>query len=688
VTQGDQACATIAIFIGGDVVAVELGDPARAFGVFRDAARSDPDLGAVADHLDAALALRGMSEEFVTAVLVTLSNDGGRAVMVNCGHPPPMLLHAGVVTEVESIRTGSNPTWVRVRKPRGTSNRSAGGCPEGATAERSVCRRLLIADRYCREAAALCPRSGCVMMLRIPYACNYTESVYVCSYGLRRRRGMEKPERILDRDTQWAALTRFLGRGGPRLRLGLLSGRRRQGKSYLLRALTDACGGLYVTAVQEEGARASQERFRNAIARHAGLPVGSLALEDWEQILAAALEITARRAQQTGSPPLLVIDEFPYLLAHSPQLPSLLQHLYDDSQQDRAPGGRLILCGSAMSVMHELLSGTKPLRGRAVLDMCLGPFDHRQTAELWGIDDPELAFRLHAVLGGAPGYRQLVQDDPPQDTGGFGAWVVDNLFDVDLGLFTRNETEFLLREDPRITNRVVYYEVLAAAAAGASTPTKIGGLIGRERTSLAHILDVLLSSGYLRREDDLLRQRKPTLSVADPVIRFNQLITVPSTELLERGLGQQVWDGASATFHSQILGPHFEELARDWVRHYAQTEIGIDPGAVGTTDIHDVAGRAKHELDVVALAPGEKPRTKSVRIALLGEAKATGRRRGTSDLDRLDHLRTVLAGEGHDAAHAHLAVFSEHGFTRDLNSTAARRPDVHLVALAQLYGRN
>lgn len=499
---------------------------------------------------------------------------------------------------------------------------------------------------------------------------------------------MDKPGHILDRDAQWAALTRFLDRGGPRLRIGLLSGRRRHGKSYLLRALADACGGLYITAVQEEGARASQQRFRDAIARHAGLPAGSLALEGWEQILTAALEITARRAKETGGAPLLVIDEFPYLLAHSPQLPSLLQHLYDDSQSERAPGGRLILCGSAMSVMHELLSGTKPLRGRVVLDMRLGPFGHRQAAELWGIGDPELAFRLHAVLGGAPGYRQLVQDAPPRDASGFGSWVVDNLFDVDLGLFTRNETEFLLREDPRITHRVVYYEVLAATAAGASTPSKIGGLIGRERTSLAHILDVLLSSGYLRREEDLLRQRKPTLSVTDPIIRFNQLITVPYTELLERRQGQQVWKAATPTFHSQILGPHFEELARNWVRHYAPDEIGIAPGAVGTTAVHDTAGRAKHELDVVALAPGEKPRTKDLHINLLGEAKATGRQRGVADLDRLDHLRTVLAADGHHTTDAHLAVFSQHGFTRDLTKIAASRPDVHLIDLDQLYGHN
>jgi AAA+ ATPase superfamily predicted ATPase len=71
----------------------------------------------------------------------------------------------------------------------------------------------------------------------------------------------------------------------------------------------------------------------------------------------------------------MVIDELPYLLPHSPELPGLLQLLHDESLQGNAPGGRLILCGSAMSVMTELLSGTKPLRGRANVDLPLAPFD-------------------------------------------------------------------------------------------------------------------------------------------------------------------------------------------------------------------------------------------------------------------------------------------------------------------------
>lgn len=165
-------------------------------------------------------------------------------------------------------------------------------------------------------------------------------------------------------------LTEFVTDPDPAMRLGIVSGRRWHGKSYLLQALSERVGGLYVTAVREEGRLPALRRFSDAIAAHAGLQPGTLRLGDWREVLSNALDVAAR-----SRTPLLVIDELPYLLQHSPEIPGLLQQLYDERQQGAGagPGARVILCGSAMSVMRELLSGTKPLRGRAVIDLRLGP---------------------------------------------------------------------------------------------------------------------------------------------------------------------------------------------------------------------------------------------------------------------------------------------------------------------------
>jgi hypothetical protein len=84
---------------GKGLQAVETA--ADVLGVFRDAARAEPDLARVAAHLDAALARRPASEEFVTAILLSIPDSDEPARMVNCGHPDALLLRDGTADWLE-----------------------------------------------------------------------------------------------------------------------------------------------------------------------------------------------------------------------------------------------------------------------------------------------------------------------------------------------------------------------------------------------------------------------------------------------------------------------------------------------------------------------------------------------------------------------------------------------------------
>ncbi|GAA2009909.1 hypothetical protein GCM10009799_42450 [Nocardiopsis rhodophaea] len=138
---------------------------------------------------------------------------------------------------------------------------------------------------------------------------------------------------MVERDREWNLLAEFLADTDPAMRLAIVSGRRRHGKSYLLQALSEQVGGLYVTAVREEGRLPAIQRFSDAVAAHASLRPGSLHLTDWRDVLSNALDAVSRSPH-----PLLVIDELPYLLQHSPEIPGLLQQLYDERQRGPVPG--------------------------------------------------------------------------------------------------------------------------------------------------------------------------------------------------------------------------------------------------------------------------------------------------------------------------------------------------------------
>jgi hypothetical protein len=69
-------------------------------GSFRDAAQDRPDLAEVAAALDRSVTRAIGPEDFVTAVAVQVLGDGS-AIVLNCGHPAPLLVRAGRATELD-----------------------------------------------------------------------------------------------------------------------------------------------------------------------------------------------------------------------------------------------------------------------------------------------------------------------------------------------------------------------------------------------------------------------------------------------------------------------------------------------------------------------------------------------------------------------------------------------------------
>lgn len=106
-----------------------------------------------------------------------------------------------------------------------------------------------------------------------------------------------------------------------------------------------------------------------------------------------------------------------------------------------------------------------------------------------------------------------------------------------------NEKSFLLREDPRNLDKALYNSVLQAAAAGWHSPTAIGSAIGRDYNNLKHPLSVLESTGFLLRAEDVLTRRRPVCFLADPIVRFSQVVIDPHRALLEERDAAGAWAG-------------------------------------------------------------------------------------------------------------------------------------------------
>jgi uncharacterized protein len=478
-----------------------------------------------------------------------------------------------------------------------------------------------------------------------------------------------KPGHVFDRDREWAGLTRFAANPHRGALLGVVSGRRRQGKSFLLEALTSATGGLYFPALEETEA-VSLRAFAAALLRQ-GIAVGR-PFRDWGD--AIGLLLSAVRDE----PRVVVIDEFPFLVKASPSLPSLIQRELGPGGSGRDSMARLLLCGSAMSVMGHMLAGQAPLRGRASLELLVRPFGYRDAATFWGAEDPRLAVLLHSVVGGTPAYRrEFVAFDVPDGPDDFDAWVTRTVLNPQSPLF--REARYLLAEETEIRDPTLYHSVLGAIASGNRTNGGIANFIGRKSADLTHPLNVLEDCSLIVRDPDVFRRGRFSYRVAEPLINFYEAIMRPEWFRLEAGHAESAWREQRPDFLSRVVGPHFESICRTFVQSAGNELFGVPVGEVGAGVVNDPETRSQIEVDVVVFAPAAPGQSR--RIVSLGEVK-WGEVMGRKHVDRLARARDLLSAS-FDTNDCVLTCYSAAGFSKELQGE--KETSLVLVTLDDIY---
>jgi hypothetical protein len=484
---------------------------------------------------------------------------------------------------------------------------------------------------------------------------------------------------MFDRVREWAELARFATDPAGGATLGVVSGRRRQGKTFLLRALCQATGGFYFAA-DEATDRESLNRLGAVLADYLEAPA-PLVFDGWHAAVDALLALGRTRRIP------VVIDEFPYLARANPRLPSIIQNALAPLREERDTSRTcLLLCGSAMSFMGRLLSGNAPLRGRAGFELIVPTLDHQLAAEFWQVDDPATALKVNAIVGGTPAYRrEFARDDTPSGPDDFDPWVLRTVLSPTSPLF--REARYLLADEPDLQDIGLYRSVLGAIAAGNTHRGGIASYLGRKSSDLAHPLTVLEDCGLVIRDPDAFKDNRTSFRIAEPLVNFYHAVMRPVWSDLEHTRdATRLWQRGQRRFVGNVLGPHFEQVCRHWTRHLATPDVfGDYPNRVGAGTVNDAANRSTHEVDVVTFGLDDDNRSPLIAI---GEAK-WGETMGIGHLDRLRRIRALLTAQArYGAERAKLACFSGAGFTDDLRRAAAQDDSIVLIGLEDLYRRH
>lgn len=102
---------------------------------------------------------------------------------------------------------------------------------------------------------------------------------------------------------------------------------------------------------------------------------------------------------------LLIIDEYPYM-RDGKKTDSILQRLIDKYKHTSRL--KLILCGSLVEVMKEMLLEDAPLFGRMKNKLEIKPFSYLDAAKFFPSSSNVDKFRYYATFGGIPYYLSLI----------------------------------------------------------------------------------------------------------------------------------------------------------------------------------------------------------------------------------------------------------------------------------------
>lgn len=430
--------------------------------------------------------------------------------------------------------------------------------------------------------------------------------------------------RFVGRERELAMLEERYERGDQQT--VVVYGRRRVGKTSLIRQFTDGKPTLWFTA-SERSDENNRRDLAAAAARFFGEPDPIGAPPSWLDLL----RYIAQKGEQFGHF-IFVFDEFPYAAEAEPSLPSAMQIVLD---HDFA-GVFTVLCGSNQGFMEsEVLGSESPLFGRRTAQIKLKPLPMNEAVKLMPSNATwQERFEYYAALGGTPYYlRQLREGDS------FAENMTALCFDELGPLF--DEPIMLLREELREPN--VYRSVLEAIAHGETKAKGIAERAGIAVGSLPFYLKTLEELGLAQRDlpfgDASVKSRKGQYHITEPFFAYWFRFVGPSIGAIERGDGDAAAViGTQGEVFDTYVGQQFEKICEQWMLAERRAgRLDILPSKVGKWWGTDPTRKEQTDIDLII---EDDVNGKMI----FGECKWRNSLDATEAVERLRHRATLVSG--------------------------------------------
>lgn len=294
---------------------------------------------------------------------------------------------------------------------------------------------------------------------------------------------------------------------------------------------------------------------------------------------------------------LLIIDEYPYLkqTRKKNEVDSYIQAVID-----RLPGNvKLILCGSYITIMKELLMEDNPLFGRFSLIQHIHDFNYYEASKFY----PDLSVRdkaaFYGVFGGCPYVLENLDTDKS---------VKDNVIRLllpETGLIRSHIENVMLKEIQKSFD----VRILEALGNGKKKYTEIRDRIGSSETGLLDKqLKILLDMETIRKTEPINRRndrKKQFYEITDNLMRFYFSFIFGSTGTISRIGEDQYYSRKIESVLGQFVSRRLEGITLQYFHRMAVLGKYADIEDFGSYWYDDPAARTNGEFDCVLKRTGE-----------------------------------------------------------------------------------
>lgn len=345
-----------------------------------------------------------------------------------------------------------------------------------------------------------------------------------------------------------------------------LYGRRRIGKTFLIREAFNGIFDFYVTGMANANMRDQLSNFNFALKKYDTSAQEKAPAVNW---ISAFMQLTEVLEASHSKRKIVFVDELPWFDTATSGFISALEYFWNSWASARKDI-LLIVCGSAASWMiNKLIKNTGGLYNRITFRMKLEPFTLNE-CELFlksrkAVYDRYQIIQLYMVLGGVPFYLDQV------DVSLSAAQNIDKLCFNANGLLT-SEFDVLFRSlFNNADKHISIIEALSKKAKGLTRDELITNTKLPNAGSTTKILKELEESGFIRKYISFGKKVQNSLYQLADFYSFFYLKFLKDNSLLD----ENIWiNGLDDPKHRAWSGYAFEQVCLAHIRHIKKA-LGI-----------------------------------------------------------------------------------------------------------------